>query len=114
MSHRITVTGNFGNASCLKAVLDEKKVRYSEEKDGKGDTIMTFTDGRYNRYGNSLRINLTNPKESTMDSDLGYEVRGWYRDAMARHVEEELLIQGHTVTSRVEHGQNIVLRVAVG
>jgi len=113
MSHRITVEGNFGSAEALKTVLDREGVAYSEKEEG-GETWLTFNDGRYNRYGNALRICLTNPRSSTMDADIGRTVRGWYRDAMCETIKQQLLMNGHSITEETRQGQNIVLRVAVG
>lgn len=113
MSHRIKVEGNFGSAQALKDVLDREGVAYDEKTEG-GETWLTFRDRRYNLYGNPLRICLTKPQDSTMDADTGYQVRGWYRDAMAGHLKQQLLVNGHNVVEETRQGQNIVMRVAVG
>lgn len=113
MSHQIKVEGNFGSAQALKDVLNAAGVKFSEAKEG-GETWMTFPNSRYNQYGNPLKICLSNPKASSMDSDIGRTVRGWYRDAMVGHLKGQLLMNGHAITSEVTKGQNIVLRVAIG
>lgn len=113
MSHKISVAGNFGNAQSLKDTLTEKGVSFSEKTEG-GETFLTFADSRYNRYGNPLRINLTNPKSSSMDADIGREVGEWYRDSMVRHIRSQALMAGHSLVSETRSGSNVVLRLAVG
>ena len=111
MSHRITVEGNFGSAEALKEVLSEQGIKFEEKKEG-NDTVLHFPS--HASYGNPLTINLTNPKTSSMDYEKGRMVGRWYRDAMAKHVQTQLLMQGGRVISTEIKGENIHLRVAVG
>ena len=113
MSHQIKVEGNFGTAKDLMDELDSQNIRYNEVTEN-GDDFLTFPDGKYNQYGNPLRINLTNPASSTMDSDIGRVVGLWYRGAKARQVKNKLAMQGVFATSEKIVGQNVVLRVAIG
>tara|TARA_B100000745_G_scaffold291970_1_gene232363 strand:- start:822 stop:1166 length:345 start_codon:yes stop_codon:yes gene_type:complete len=112
MSHRVKVEGNFGSASCLKSVLTEKGVQFKEITEG-GKTYLTFSEQRYNAYGNQLRICVSHPEDSSMDHDIGKTVAGWYRDSQAKYVEEQLLIAGHSIQSTQVDGDDIVFRVAV-
>jgi len=113
MSHKITVQGHFGSADSLKDELNDRGIAFSESKEG-GDTVLTFSDRKFNRYGNALKLNLDNPSASSMDSDIAYVVGEWYRNSMARHVRYNLAMQGHTVLSEVTERGEIVLQVAVG
>jgi len=113
MSHKISVEGNFGSAESLRDELTERGVKFDEKSEG-GETFLTFSDSRFNRYGNPLRISLTNPQTSTMDADIGREVAGWYQGSMTRHVRYLCAMQGISVTSQTEDRGDIVLRVAVG
>ena len=113
MSHKISVEGNFGSVDCLKDELAARNVKFDEKSEG-GETYLTFPDRRYNSYGNSLKINLTNPTASSMDADIAREVGSWYQGAQTRHVRYLCAMQGITVTSQTEDRGDIVLRVAVG
>jgi hypothetical protein len=111
MSHKITVDGEFGSVDFLKEELDSRKVSYNESNEN-GETYLTFPQRTV--YGNPLKICVSNPQKSSMDSDLGREVGSWYQGSMVRHLRYTLAMQGSTIQSESKVGNDIVLMVAVG
>ena len=112
MSHKIEVAGNYGSVQALKDTLNEQKIAFKEEKEG-NDTFLSVPS--WVAYGNNARIYTSGETaRCTVDYIHQGKVQEVYRDAMARHVKQRLLVDGHSVSSETRVGQNIVLRVAVG